>query len=170
MAVLPIVKYPDPILKKKTKIIKSINAKTKKLIKDMSDTLKNAKGLGLAANQVGVPIKILIISIPDENKNQVELVLINPEITQKKDSCSQEEGCLSFPGLYLTIKRAKSVKIKAVDDKGQIIEFIGDGLLARVLQHEIDHLEGKQFIDRLSILSKLKVKSEIKRRIKAGTW
>ncbi|OGS17688.1 MAG: peptide deformylase [Elusimicrobia bacterium RIFOXYA2_FULL_40_6] len=170
MAILPIVKYPDPVLRKKTKIVKSINAQTKKLIKDMSDTLKNAKGLGLAANQVGVPLKILIISIPDENKNQVELVLINPKIIQKKGCCSQEEGCLSFPGLYLAIKRAKSVKVKAVNDKGQIIELTGDDLLARVFQHEIDHLEGKQFIDRLSILTKLKAKSEIKRRIKAGTW
>jgi len=170
MAILPLVKYPDPILRKKAKTVKSINAQVKKLIGDMIETLKNAKGLGLAANQVGVSQKILVISAPDENKNSVELVLINPKIVTSQGKIAEDEGCLSFPGLWVKVKRAKKVKVKAVDERGQVIEIDGENLLSRVLQHEIDHLEGVQFIDRLPIFTKIKAKSEIKRRIKAGTW
>src|SRR3989339_1226766 len=169
MAILPLVKYPDPILRKKAKTVKSINAQVKKLIGDMIETLKNAKGLGLAANQVGVSQKILVISAPDENKNSVELVLINPKIVTSQGKIAEDEGCLSFPGLWVKVKRAKKVKVKAVDERGQVIEIDGENLLSRVLQHEIDHLEGVQFIDRLPIFTKIKAKSEIKRRIKAGT-
>jgi len=170
VAILEIVKYPDKILKTKTKPVKAITAEIKKLIKDMIETMKKNNGIGLAANQVGVPLRILVISYKDENKKDNDIVLINPVIQQKSGKIYEEEGCLSFPGLYLKIKRANYIKVKAVNDRGKQITIEGEGLISRVLQHEIDHLDGKTFLDRLSLLKKLKTIREIKRRIKKGNW
>ncbi|OGS21288.1 MAG: peptide deformylase [Elusimicrobia bacterium RIFOXYA2_FULL_39_19] len=170
MAILEIKKYPDPILKKKTKLVRSINADIKNVIRDMFETMRKANGVGLAANQVGLPLKIVVISIPKETSQPDNYVLINPKIVQKKGKMIDDEGCLSFPGLYVQLKRHKYIKVKALDEKGKIYEIEGINLLSKALQHEIDHLEGKSFIDRLPILLRLKAKREIKRRIKAGTW
>lgn len=170
MSVLEIVKYPNKILKQKTKIVRGITAETKKLIKNMIETMKKNNGIGLAANQVGVSLRILTVALPDENKKITEAVLINPVIQKKSGRVFEEEGCLSFPGLYLKIKRAKYVKVNAVNERGKVITIEGEGLLIRVLQHEIDHLDGKTFIDRLPVLKKLKTIREINRRIKKGNW
>lgn len=170
MAFLEIVKYPNKILKKRTKIVRAITAETKKLIRDMIETMKKNNGIGLAANQVGVPLRIVIISIPDKEKKNNEIVLINPVIQKKSGKIYEEEGCLSFPGLYLKIKRANYVKVNAVNDRGKLITIEAEGLLSRALQHEIDHLDGKTFLDRLPILKRLSIIREIKRRIKKGNW
>ncbi len=170
MAVFEIVKYPNKILRKKTKIVKAITSDTKKLIRDMIETMKKNNGIGLAANQVGIPLRILVISSKDKNKKNNDIALINPVIEKKSGKIYEEEGCLSFPGIYLKIKRANYVKVKAVNDRGKIITIEADGLISRALQHEIDHLDGKTFLERLPLIKRLKTIREIKRRIKSGTW
>lgn len=142
---LPIVTYPDPILKKKTKEIKdSQDSKIRKLIFDMLDTLEANNGLGLAAPQVGESVRLCIIRF--ESKT---FILINPKIISSSLGKEvMEEGCLSFPGQFIPIKRSKKVKVVAEDKDGNIIEIKAEGLMARALQHEIDHLDGVLFIDR----------------------
>ncbi len=155
--ILKIIKYPNPILRKKSKKIEIIDRKIKKLAQDMLETLKSAQGLGLAAPQVGESISLFVLNFGEKS-----LVFINPEIIKKsKKKEVLEEGCLSFPGLFLKIKRPKEIEIKALDLNGQEIKRKFNGLDARVIQHEIDHLNGILFIDRLSWLEKLKLKKKI---------
>lgn len=170
MAVLEIRKYPDPVLKTKTKVVRSITAETKTLIKNMIETMNAYNGIGLAANQVGIPLKIIVVSKRTESEKTNDTVFINPVTLAKRGKIFEEEGCLSLPGLSLNVKRTKYVKVKAINERGKVFIIEGEGLLSRVLQHEIDHLEGKVFIDRLSFFSKLKTLREIKRRKKTGTW
>ncbi|MEW6041963.1 MAG: peptide deformylase [Elusimicrobiota bacterium] len=169
-SVFEVLKYPSPVLLKKTKPLTEITAETIKIIKKMIETLKKANGIGLAANQVGIPLKILVISCPDKNNKKNEVVLINPCIIKKWGEICEEEGCLSFPGLYLKIKRSKGVRVKALTDKGEPVVIEGEDLISRVLQHEIDHLEGKIFISRLPFFKRLSVKRQIRKKIKKGEW
>lgn len=143
--ILPILKYPNVILKKKAKKIKDIkNPEIRELILNMLETLKDASGLGLAAPQVGQSVRLCIIRL-----NGKTYVLINPKIRSKSIRKEiLEEGCLSFPGKYLPIKRHKKIKISAEDRKGNKIILKAEGLLARAIQHEIDHLDGILIIDR----------------------
>jgi len=142
---LPIITYPDPILRKKNKKIKDpTDPKIKKLIFDMLDTLEANNGLGLAAPQVGENLRLCVIKI--ESKT---FILINPEIVSKSLRKEiMEEGCLSFPGEFIPIKRSKKVKVHAETKEGEKIEIEAEGMFARALQHEIDHLDGTLFIDR----------------------
>lgn len=146
MAQLPIIEYPDPILLKKTELI--LNAKKpaiQKLISDMLETMVKNNGVGLAAPQVGKSLRLCVIQVDDET-----YVLINPRITYKsylKETC--QEGCLSFPGKFLPIQRHKKVRVKALNEHGEEVTVKAQGLLSRALQHEIDHLDGKVFIERV---------------------
>ncbi|NTU66642.1 MAG: peptide deformylase [Candidatus Moranbacteria bacterium] len=142
---LPIITYPDPILRKKNKKIKDpTDPKIKKLIFDMLDTLEANNGLGLAAPQVGENLRLCVIKM--ERKT---FILINPKIVSKSLRKEvMEEGCLSFPGEFIPIKRSKKVKVHAETKEGDKIEIEAEGMLARALQHEIDHLDGTLFIDR----------------------
>lgn len=143
--VLPILAYPDPLLKKKTRIIKDPrNPEIKELVFDMLETLEKNNGLGLAAPQVGKSVRLCVIKL--EGKTYI---LINPKIKSKSwKKETIEEGCLSFPGQFIPIKRSKKVKIEALDKNGNIIKMEAEGLLARAFQHEIDHLDGILFINR----------------------
>lgn len=144
--ILPILTYPNDILRKKTDKIKDPkDPEIKRLILDMLETMKeNGNALGLAAPQVGSSVRLCIIRLDSKN-----YILINPEIKSKSIRKEiMEEGCLSFPGEYLPIKRHKKVKVKALDRKGNEIIIKADGILSRALQHEIDHLDGMLFIDR----------------------
>jgi len=144
MAILNILRYPNPILKKKAKAIKKIDSKIKKLIADMEETMRAEPGVGLAAPQVGESIRLFVADI-----GEGIIVMINPKIVKRKGEQTFMEGCLCLPGLDAPVKRASYVKVKGMNLKGKIREVEAQGLLAQVFQHEIDHLDGKVFIDRV---------------------
>ncbi len=157
MAILAIRKYPDPVLRHKTNRVEAVDQSLQRLIDDMVETMHAAPGVGLAANQVGVPLQVAVIDLSTrEEKIQRHplLVLINPEILSMEGSVTEEEGCLSIPEYAEKVKRASKVKVRAQDRNGKIFELEGEGLLAKAFQHEIDHLNGFLFIDRLSPLKK----------------
>ena len=157
MAILDIKKFNDPVLRKECQEIEKIDEKTKKLIVDMAQTMVENQGIGLAAPQVGISEKVIVVAT-DLNGERI-LELINPKITKKsKEKEIGEEGCLSFPGIYIKINRAKKVEVEGLDINGKKIKLKAEGLLARVFQHEIDHLSGILFFHRLSILEKTKFK------------
>jgi len=146
--------YPDPILREKCKPVEKITHEIEKLITQMKKAMKEYNGIGLAAPQIGESKRIIVI----ETEKQ-PVAFLNPKIiNQSKEKQVFEEGCLSFPGLWLKIKRPKRVEIEALNEKGKKIKIEAEGLLAQVFQHEIDHLNGVLFIDRASIFQKLKLK------------
>ncbi len=157
MAILGIRKYPDPVLRNKTSRVEAVDPSLQRLIDDMVETMHAAPGVGLAANQVGVPLQVAVIDLSTrEEKAQQHplLVLINPEILSMEGSVTEEEGCLSIPDYSEKVQRAAHVKVRAQDLHGKLFELEAEGLLAKALQHEIDHLNGFLFIDRLSPLKK----------------
>ena len=157
MAVREIKTYPDPVLRNKTARVETIDDTIQRLIEDMVETMHAAPGVGLAANQVGVPLQVAVIDLStreeQENRHPL-LVLINPEILSTQGSVIAEEGCLSLPEYTEKIKRAARVTVRAQDRRGKPFEIEADGLMAKALQHEIDHLNGLLLIDRLSTLKK----------------
>ena len=159
MAILNILNYPDPRLHKIAALVAEITDKHKKLIKDMAETMYAAPGIGLAATQVDFHERIIVIDISEEKNNL--LVLINPEITKKSGEQVCEEGCLSVPGIYEKVTRAEKIRFKALDINGNIFEREADGLLAVCVQHEMDHLVGKVFVEYLSPLKKNRIKSKL---------
>ncbi len=165
MALLEIRKFPDPVLRRKTDRVTKINGTIERLIDDMVETMHAAPGVGLAANQVGVSLQVAVIDLStreEREKRHPLLVIINPEILSMEGSIIEEEGCLSIPDYAEKVKRAARVKVRAQDRTGKIFELEAEGLLAKALQHEIDHLNGLLFVDRLSTLKK----SIFKRRLK----
>ena len=157
MAILEIRTYPDEILKRPSAPIPEVTDEVKRLILDMAETMYANDGVGLAAPQVGVSSRIIVIDVggPEERGKKESLItLVNPEITVLDGTCTHEEGCLSFPELRAEVKRHERVVVRALDREGHPIELTGEELLAVALQHEIDHLNGTLFIDRLSRLKR----------------
>ena len=157
MAIREIRTYPDPVLRNKTARVETIDNSLERLIEDMIATMHAAPGVGLAANQVGVALQLAVIDLSSrENEEQRHplIVIINPEILSMEGSITEEEGCLSIPDYSEKVKRAARVKVRAQDRKGNVFEIEAEGLLAKALQHEIDHLNGLLFIDHLSPLKK----------------
>jgi peptide deformylase len=153
MAVLNIRTVPDPILKRKAKRVSAIDRSVKKLVRDMSETLHAEEGrVGLAAPQVGISLRVTVIGIPDEE----DIVLINPEIVRRKGQRLVSEGCLSIPGYVGQLYRAETVTAKGLDTKGKEIRIKADGLLAQALEHEIDHLNGILYVDRMENMDLLR--------------
>lgn len=150
MAVLEIRRYPDPVLNKKAGPVEEINGKLQALIDNMVETMYAAPGIGLAAPQVGETKRLIVVDVSTKEEKHPLLVLINPMIISFEGRIDSEEGCLSVPGYTSTIKRAERVLVKGVDREGRSMEVEATGLLARVLQHEIDHLDGILFVDRMS--------------------
>ena len=150
MAVLPVVKFPDKVLKTRAVEVTQITAEDRKLVKNMIDTMYAENGVGLAANQVGV-LKRVFVASHDQVKGH-EQVYINPRIIKKEGTVKEFEGCLSVPEYYEPVKRAKKVWLRAMDLGGRPVEVKAEGLLSRIFQHEIDHLDGILFIDRLGLL------------------
>ena len=148
--------YPDEVLKKKAETVTDFNEEIRQIVNDMFETMYKRGGVGLAANQVGILKRIVIIDLHSgkENQGKEQIVLINPEIVTLEGEEIKEEGCLSLPGLYKKVKRAAYAKVKAQNLDGEEFTIEGEGLLARAFQHEIDHLNGIVFIDRLSPLQK----------------
>ncbi len=156
--ILEIKKYPSPVLKNKAEEVLTITPEVKESILDMIEIVKKEKGIGLAAPQVGVSKRIIVI----ETEKGVTS-FINPEILEKsKEKAIEEEGCLSLPGLYLKIKRAKKIEIRAKNIEGEELKIKAEGLLARVFQHEIDHLDGILIINRIGLLQRLRLRQKLK--------
>ncbi|HEY51243.1 MAG TPA: peptide deformylase [Dehalococcoidia bacterium] len=144
MAVLPIRSLPDSVLKRKARKVQTVDGSIKKLIRDMLETMHAEPGrVGLAAPQVGIPLRVIVIGIPEEE----DIVLINPEIVRRRGERIVDEGCLSIPGYFGQIKRAESVTAKGRDQNGREVRIKAEGLLAQALEHEIDHLNGTLYID-----------------------
>lgn len=152
MAVLPIKTVPDPVLREKAKRIKTIDKATRKLTADMQETLKASGGVGLAANQVGVTLRLIVLNVPENDCK----VVINPEVIRRIGSRIVNEGCLSIPGYVGEIKRSELVRVKGQDIRGKEIRLKADGLFAEVLEHEIDHLNGILYVDHLESQDKLR--------------
>ena len=162
MAQLPILIYPDPRLHTKAIPVKQVDDKIRQLIKDMGETMYAAPGVGLAATQVDVHQRIIVI---DQSPTRDQLrVFINPEIVESAGVADCEEGCLSVPGIYDKVTRAQNIRVRALDERGASFELAADGLLAVCIQHEMDHLEGKVFVDKLSRLKRQRILSKIKKR------
>jgi len=149
MSVLSIVRYPDKVLRGKTMPVGDIDGGLQKLIDDMIETMYAAPGVGLAANQVGVSKQLAVIDISLRDENIPLIVLVNPEIVHFEGEIEEEEGCLSIPDYTTVIKRAIKVGVRGFDREGRPVEIEAEGLLARALQHEIDHLNGVLFVDRM---------------------
>ena len=161
LSILTILEFPDERLRKKAAVVPAVDANIRKLVDDMLETMYQAKGVGLAATQVNVHQRIVVIDVSEEKDKP--LCLINPEIIEKTGDEESEEGCLSVPGFFEKVKRAERIKVKALDRNGKTIEFEADDLLAVCIQHELDHLEGKLFVDYLSSLKRQRIKKKLEK-------
>ncbi|MEW6161857.1 MAG: peptide deformylase [Nitrospirota bacterium] len=169
MALLEIKKYPEKILKEKAAYVEIMDGDLQGLIDDMVETMYAARGVGLAANQVGVLKRLCVIDTSTrEEEKRLPIVLINPVIIGKEDTVEAEEGCLSIPGYIPIVKRSAKVYVKGLNREGKPIEIEATGLLARVLQHEIDHLDGLLIIDRISPIKREFFKKRYKKSLKAA--
>jgi peptide deformylase len=163
MSVLPILHYPDPRLREAAKPVAKITPAIQKLIDDMAETMYDAPGCGLAANQIGVGLRVFVIDTAGEDEPSDLRVFINPELLELDGVQIWEEGCLSFPGATEEIKRAERVKVRALDRDGQEFTLDADGLLAVAIQHENDHLNGVLMIDKLSALKKRMMSKKVEK-------
>lgn len=148
MAILPIYKYPHTILRQRSKKIPTIDESIQKLVDDMMDTLQNSGGVGLAANQIGVLKRLIVIQLPEDKE---PTAYINPEIIHREGEREVHEGCLSIPGYYGNITRSIWIKAKGMDRKSRIIKITAKGLFSQVLEHEVDHINGILYVDHLKI-------------------
>ena len=160
MAIKRITKYGEKILEKKTKKInfEELKKNLPAILADMFDTMDAVGGIGLAANQIGLDLRLAVIKIKREDEEPLSIVIINPEIVEKSGTLYEEEGCLPSPGLFAKIRRSAKVKMRAINEKGMPIEINAEGLFAKAVQHELDHLDGVVFISRLPLMSRLKLK------------
>ena len=170
MAVLPIVKYGNDVLRRRTELVSVFDRELQKLIDDMVDTMYAAPGIGLAANQVGVSRRVAVIDL-SVGKRRGELhVMINPEIDETAGKITDEEGCLSVPDFTETVSRPERVHVRFFDRNGQPRDLWGEGLMARAMSHEIDHLDGSLFLDRLRGFKRDRIIKKIQKLAKAGMW
>jgi len=170
MALREIVLYPDPVLLTPTERVERIDDEIATLVRDMVDTMHEAPGIGLAANQVGVGKRVCVVDLSVGEKADELYVFINPRIIDLSGLETAEEGCLSFPDVLIDVERPLVATVEAEDLTGKTFSITARGLLARAMQHEIEHLEGRVFIQNLSPLKRELLKRQIKKRIKAGDW
>ncbi len=167
MALLDILRFPDPRLRKKALPVSTVTDQTRQLAQNMLETMYAAPGVGLAAIQVNVQQRVVVIDISEDKDDP--LCLINPNILHKEGTEESEEGCLSVPEYYASIKRAEAIKVSALDREGKEFELEVDGLLAVCIQHELDHLNGKVFVDYLSPLKQKRLRKKIEKLSKQST-
>ena len=167
MAILDILVYPDPRLRKIAEPVKTVDDRIRTLVNNMIETMHDAQGIGLAATQVDVHEQVIVMQIPEDQDEP--RVLINPTIIERDGETVYDEGCLSVPEYYAPVKRAESIKITALDEQGEIYELEADGLLAICIQHEMDHLQGKVFVDYLSRLKQDRVRKKLLKRARSET-
>jgi peptide deformylase len=165
-----VVKYPDPVLAKKAEPVTVFDKKLRTLVADMFETMYAEKGIGLAAPQIGLLHRITVIDLSFKKDPEEKLVLINPEILEREGKQYEEEGCLSLPEIRDKVSRAAWVKVRAQDEHGEWYEYEGEELLARAFQHELDHLDGVLFIDRISQLKRNLILRKIKKLQRDGEW
>ncbi len=170
VAIRPIVLYPDPVLLRPTRPVEQVDDEVRELVRDMTETMYDAPGIGLAANQVGVSLRVCVVDATAGEQDGQLHVLINPQIVENEGTELGEEGCLSFPDITLDVDRAVRATVEALDLEGRPFRLEAEGLLARVIQHEVEHLEGKTFLRNLSPLKREAVKRQIRKRIEAGDW
>ena len=164
MAILPILEYPDPRLRKKAKPVVTVDGDIKRLVDDMFETMIDSHGIGLAASQVDVHQRVIVMDLMEDGSQP--RVFINPEIEVLNDTTEPyDEGCLSVPGFYETVARPSNVMISALDREGKLFKEKASGLLAICIQHEIDHLEGKLFVDYLSPLKRQIIRKKMKKKL-----
>ena len=161
MARLPILECPDPRLRTRAQPVAEVDETVRRLIDDMFETMYAAPGIGLAATQVNVHRRVVVIDVSEDRSEP--LALVNPEILARDGVEETEEGCLSVPGYYEKVRRAETVRVRALDRNGERIEFDADGLLAVCIQHEIDHLDGKLFVDYLSELKRTRIRKRLEK-------
>ena len=162
MALLPILHFPDPRLHTKAAPVAEVDDRIRTLIRDMAETMYEAPGIGLAATQVDVHERVVVIDVSEDHSDL--LALINPEILERSGEQIGEEGCLSVPGIYDKVKRAERVRVRALDQNGERFELEAEGLLAVCIQHELDHLDGKVFVEYLSLLKQGRIKNKLIKR------
>ncbi len=166
MAKLEILHYPDPRLRTEAKPVAEVTDDIRRLVDDMFETMYDAPGIGLAATQVNVHQQIIVIDVSEEHDQP--LCLINPMILSADGDEETEEGCLSVPGIYDTVRRAEKIEVRALGRDGKPFEMTADGLLAVCIQHEMDHLKGKLFVDYLSSLKKQRIRKKLEKRAKVA--
>jgi peptide deformylase len=159
MALMKILEYPDPRLRTRARPVAAVDDRIRRLVADMLETMYAAPGVGLAATQVDVHERVIVMDVSEE-RNQ-PLALVNPEILSRDELATSEEGCLSVPGFTETVERARRIRVRALDLQGQAFEFDAEGLLAVCVQHELDHLEGKLFVDYLSELKRQRIRKKL---------
>lgn len=164
MAVLKILEYPDPRLRTRARPVPAVDDAIRRLADDMLETMYAAPGVGLAATQVDVHLRLVVIDVSDSRKEP--LVLINPQILEQEGRESSDEGCLSVPGVTEPVERASSIRIRALDRGGQPFELAAEGLLAVCIQHELDHLEGRLFVDHLSELKRQRIRKKLGKAVR----
>ncbi len=164
MAILEILVYPDPRLRTVATPVEQVNDDVRELVKNMTETMYDANGIGLAATQVNVHQQVIVMDLSEERNER--LVLINPTIIERDGEQVYDEGCLSVPEYHAPVKRAERVKVTALDEQGEIFELDAEGLLAVCIQHEMDHLAGKVFVDYLSRLKQDRVRKKLVKRAK----
>ena len=160
MAVLSVRKYGDPALRRRAKPVEAVTPEVKRIIADMVDTMYDEVGLGLAAPQVGISLRLMVVG---DDEGREARALINPVIAEQGGEIVAEEGCLSIPGIFAPVRRAEWVRLEAQDELGRPVSITGRGLRARVFQHEMDHLDGVLFIDRLDPVTRDKIKRRIRK-------
>ncbi len=162
MAILEIIQYPDPRLNTPAERVEKIDAATRKFIDDLSATMYSAEGVGLAATQVDVHKQIIVIDVSEDRSDL--RVFVNPEVLRREGAAVNQEGCLSLPGIYDNVERAESITVTALDKNGARFTLNASGMLATCIQHEMDHLQGKIFVDYLSELKQNRVRAKLKKR------
>ena len=162
MALLPILEYPDPRLKKVAAPVPAVTPEIRKLVADMAETMYAAPGVGLAATQVDVHKRVIVIDV-SEHKDELR-VFINPELLSAEGEAECEEGCLSVPGYYDKVTRAARIRVRAVNEHGETFELDAEGLLAVCVQHEMDHLQGKVFVEYLSPLKRARLAAKLRKK------
>lgn len=167
MAIRPILTFPDPVLRQKAVKVTSFDLELKKLAADMAETMYNAPGVGLAANQIGVLLQIVVVDVTGMDGKREFTTLINPVISEGEGSMVDEEGCLSVIDYTSPVKRFRKIKVTARDLDGNPLEFTVEDRLARIIQHEVDHLHGKLFIDRISSLKRTLYKKKLRKILQA---
>ena len=163
MAVLEILKYPHPTLKKRSKEVDRIDGEVKKLIEDMAETMYQANGVGLAACQVGVPRRIIVVDVSPIDPQQSFFAMINPEVIDEEGEIDHEEGCLSVPDCFEKLRRKEKMRVRGISPEGKGMEIAGEGILAIALQHEIDHINGILILDRISRLKREIYRDKLKK-------
>jgi len=166
MAKLEILHFPDSRLRSKAKPVDAVDDALRRLIDDMFETMYAAPGIGLAATQVNVHKRVVVIDLSQEQDDP--RVFINPEILDREGEEEMDEGCLSVPGIYERVRRAERIRVRALDRDGQAFEYEADGLLAVCIQHEIDHLDGKLFVDYLSQLKRNRIRKKLEKQARLG--